>query len=96
MTLAQLVYYARHKLDLTQQQAAVRCGISKQYLSDIENGRRCPKDEDRLLIMCHVLEMNVDAVFFTVGLLPPDISHKHASSDQVKAAFAALRKVLES
>jgi transcriptional regulator with XRE-family HTH domain len=93
LTFGDLIATARLNRGWTQNRLAEVVGMSPQYLCDIERGRRTPAHLDVVKRFSAVLEINLDVLCWSVGLLPPDLPD-NVSPQQITAAFAAMREVL--
>ena len=61
------VSLCRKELGITQEQLAKEVGISRPYLSDIENGKRQVSGAVMIRI-AHCLGVNVEDIFFACGV----------------------------
>lgn len=72
---------------------AADVGISAQYLSDIEQGRRNRPAKALIAVFADALGIDADYLYFLAGWLPPDVL-SDVPRDVVVAAFAAFRREL--
>ncbi len=69
MTFGEAIKEARRVLKLSQKELAQRCGISAQYLNDIEHDRRIPADEVRAALGTHT-KIGRDYLDVLAGRIP--------------------------
>lgn len=58
---------ARKNKSLTQSETAEKLGISRSYLSDLENGRYAPSSE-KLLLLFMVLEIDINSIIKEINV----------------------------
>jgi len=93
-TLGTLIGAHRIERGWSQRELAKRLGISPQYMSDIENDRRVPRNSV-IQDVADLFEIGADPLYYAVGKLPPDIDGDYRSS-KIQAAFDAMRAELMS
>ena len=54
--IAKNIKYYRNKLNLTQLKLSINCGISEDYISEIERGKKLPSLK-RLIILANALRV---------------------------------------
>lgn len=74
MRLGDLIRTTRERQALTQQDLAVKVGMSPQYLCDIETGRRDVKRTETLDRLAFALNLEQDVVYIAAGLFPYDVT----------------------
>lgn len=94
MTFGATILRARKEAFLSQAFVAQRLGISKQYLSDMENDRRGPPGDPYILQLANTLHVPADVLYYRAGKLPPYLP-ADVSQAQILAAFRALRLALD-
>lgn len=99
VTFDRYIADARKKLQMSQKELASQIlreeddePISRQYLNDIERGRRNPSSDHLIRQFAKVLKIDADYLSYLAGKLPEEIRRKNLSEDAVKAAFLAFRK----
>lgn len=60
----------RLRKGLTLVQASERIGISYNYLSELENGKKAPKDDQVVRKIADLYDVNEDKLFRMLGRLP--------------------------
>jgi transcriptional regulator with XRE-family HTH domain len=91
----EIVRAARESRGETLTDLAARLRISKAYLSDIELGRRLPSVDRTGGRLAELLDVPVEVLYYSQGILPPDLP-QDVTPQQITAAFAAMRRELES
>lgn len=93
--LGTMIFLARRKLNLSGKELAEKVGVSQAYINDIELDRRSPKKMATLKKLAQALDLHLDVLCFSVGVLPPDIGEKDYSPQVIVAAFQELRNMLK-
>jgi transcriptional regulator with XRE-family HTH domain len=57
--IGKLIQESRKNKEMTQQQLAEKTGLSRNYISDVENGRYTPSAET-LFRICSILEIDLN------------------------------------
>jgi transcriptional regulator with XRE-family HTH domain len=92
--LAAVIARTRRAADLTQVDLAMHCGVSAQYMCDIEAGRRVPPADTRARIAA-VLDLSPAALDILAGELPAGLLHAQADIRSYGAA-EALADIVEA
>ncbi len=67
--------------------------ISIPYLSDLEHHRNTPSD-DLIAQFARILDISPDILYFSLGMLTPDLRQCSLSEEQTLEAFEAFRQAL--
>ncbi len=92
--LGQLIVEQRKATGQTQKALAADLGISAQYLHDIEQGLRHPKDAYFLQLLACLIHVSQDYIFYLTGQIPPDIMQADANAEEAIKGFDTFRKLL--
>ena len=70
--------------------------ITPQYLNDIEHDRRSPSGDHLVRQFAKVLEVDINVLFSTIGMLSEEDRRlvKRATPEKINEAFVAFRKEL--
>ncbi len=102
MTFGQIVAEARKQTGLSQKDLAARiikedgAPISPQYLNDIERDRRNPPSEYLIGEFASKLNLNPDYLYYVAGQMPQDLRDGSRRPEEVRRAFVAFRKALQT
>jgi transcriptional regulator with XRE-family HTH domain len=84
----------RRELGLTQREVASRAGLSFQYLSDMERGKRQPA---RIGDLSRALDVPQGVLYWLAGQLPPELSRARLDpagiAEVLEVASAYAREV---
>lgn len=89
-TFGGLVLIYLHKASMQQRELAQAVGVTPGYVSDLMANKRSPSVEVAGRIG-QVLNIPSDLVWFSLGLLPPDMRNHDVSAEDVLEAFEAMR-----
>ncbi len=99
MSLGEIIRQRREKLGLTQDATALRSGISKPYLSNIETGKaKNPPSDGVLTALEQTLEFEPNHLMRLAHLArtPPDVRQEHELLEaQVHKLRSVLRELLQ-
>ncbi len=86
-SLGIVIRHARRAQCLAQRDAAVAIGVSSQYLSDIEHGRRMPPAPVRFRIAM-VCGLDSDYIDYLAGAIPRHITERIGSPPESSIVIA--------
>ena len=69
--------------------------ISPQYLNDIEHNRRSPSSDRMVQQFAHVLDMDVDWLYYLAGKFPADLRKRKLTQREFTAGMVAFRATPE-
>ena len=96
MTLGEYISKARWKTGLSQKQVSKFCGISSQFLCDIEHNRRLPsKKVLDSIARWLLLDGDQNYMYFLMGKLNPDFITTSVELDAFNRAFEVFRDILD-
>ena len=99
-TFGRAISQARKALGLSQKQLAQKIlredgeSISPQYLNDIEHDRRSPSSDRMVQQFAHVLNMDVDWLYYLAGKSPADLRERKLSQQEFAEGMVAFRATL--
>ncbi len=100
-TFGRAISQARKALGWSQKELAQKIlredgeSISPQYLNDIEHDRRSPSSDRMVQQFAHVLDMDVDWLYYLAGKFPADLRERRLTQREFTAGMVAFRATPE-
>ena len=102
LTFGQVIARERKNRNLNQKELAMRVlkedgiAISPTYLNDIEHNRRNPPSPFLIEQFAKALKLRPEVLYYYAGELPKGLSNLELDNEQIIAAYAAFKEMIDS